>query len=79
MVVPVSAMVLPVSSGHDRKADDIGGLALVGRHAERRIALEVLDGAEVLPMRQLHILHGHVVLEVDPGASLADLDMPERA
>ena len=65
--------------GHDREADDIGRLALVGRHAERRIALEVLDGAEVFLMRQPHVLHGDIVLEVDPGAALADPDVPERA
>ena len=32
--------------GHDREAVDVGGLALVGRHAERGVALEMLDRAE---------------------------------
>ena len=39
-------MAWPVSCGHHGQAGDIRGLALVGRHAERGVALEVLDRAE---------------------------------
>ena len=55
---------------HRGKAVHVGGLALVGRHAERRVALEMLDRAEILARRKLDILNRHVVLEVDPLAAL---------
>ena len=40
-------------------------LALVGGHARRRIALDVLDRLEALARRQREILARHVVLEID--------------
>ena len=42
----------PVSSAMMREAGDVGGLALVGRHAERGVALQVLDRAEALALRR---------------------------
>ena len=57
----------PVSLGHQREAVDVGGLALVGRHAERGVALQMLDGAEALALGQLDVARGDVVLEVDEG------------
>ena len=62
---------------HDGKAGDVGGLALVGRHAERRVALEMLDRFKALALRQLDVGGGDVVLQVDEGLALAG-DMPER-
>ena len=56
--------------GHDGEARHVGGLALVGRHAERGVALQVLDRDETLAMRQTHVLGGHVVLKVDEGLAL---------
>ena len=63
--------------GQDRKAQHIRGLALVGRHAEGGVALEVLDRAEALPVGLAHVLHGDVVLEIHPGAAAALRDVPE--
>ena len=56
----------PVSAASTASAGDAAGLALVGRHAERGVALHVLDRAEVLPRRQRHVLDRHVVLQVEP-------------
>ena len=57
--------------GHHREPGHVGGLALVRGHAQRRVALEVLDGAHVLLVRERHVLDRHVVLKVHPGAALA--------
>jgi hypothetical protein len=51
--------------GHHRKADDIGRLALIGGHAKRGVALEMLDRLEALTMGQLNIGHRHIMLQVD--------------
>ena len=60
----------PAGDGsHRGKAVHVRGLALVGCHAERGVALQMLDGAEVLACCQLDILERYVVLEVDPLAS----------
>ena len=56
--------------GHDGEARHVGGLALVGRHAERGVALQVLDRDEAFAMREAHVLGRHVVLEVDEGLAL---------
>ena len=56
---------------HQRQADHIGGLALVGAHAQRCVALEMLDGAIVLPRRQGDILDRHIVLQIDERFALA--------
>ena len=55
--------------GHDAERVHVRGLALVGRHAGRGVALDVLDRAEAFAHRELDILRGHVVLEVDEGLS----------
>ncbi len=49
------------------KRHDIGGLALVRTHAERRVTLDVLARAEAFPLRKLDVLGGHVVLQIDEG------------
>ena len=64
--------------GHDREAGDVRRLALVGRHAERGVALQVLDRAEALVVGERDVLGGHVVLEIDEGLRAALLDVPER-
>ena len=69
---------LPRQLGHDRQAQNIAGLALIGRHAQRGIALQMLDRPEVFLIGQLHILDGDIVLLIDPGASLALGHIPQR-
>ena len=51
--------------GEPRQRRHVAGLALVGRHAERRIAFEMLDRAIALLPRQIDVGGGDVVLEVD--------------
>ena len=53
--------------GRDAERVHVRGLALVGRHAGRGVALDVLDRAEALAHGELHILRGHIVLEIDEG------------
>ena len=60
------------------EARHIGQLALVGRHAERGVALEMFDRNETFLFRQRHVLGGDVVLEVDEGHAFGAFDMPER-
>ena len=48
-------IVLPGALGHQREAVDVGGLALVGGHAERRVAFQVLDRAEALALGELDV------------------------
>ena len=48
-----------------RETDDVGRLALVGAHAERRVALEVLDRSIAFARGQRDVVDGHVVLPVD--------------
>ena len=64
--------------GEDGQPSDIGDLALVGRHAERGVALQMLDRAEAFLVGDRDILGGHVVLEVDERLRAARLDLPER-
>ena len=45
---------------------DIGGLALIGRHAERGVALEMLDGDIALARGERDVFQRHIVLEIDP-------------
>ena len=75
------AMRLAAQAGHDGEAVDVGRLALVGRHAERGVALEVLDRAEALALGERDVGGGDVVLEVDEGLALGlrRLELPERA
>ena len=51
---------------HRGNGVDIGGLALIGRHAERGVALQVLDGDVALTRGERDVLQRHVVLEIDP-------------
>ena len=69
----------PGRLGEDREAVEVGGLALVGRHAERGVALDVLRRAEAFARRELDVRRGDVVLEVDEGLAAAAGDLPERA
>ena len=70
-------MDLPADRSHDGEAGDVRGLALVGRHAERRVALQMLDRFKAFALRQFDVGGGDVVLVVDKGLALAG-DMPER-
>ena len=49
-------------AGQDGEAGDVGGLALVGPHAKRRVAFQVLDRAIALARRQRDVGRRHVVL-----------------
>ena len=62
---------------HDGEARDVRQLALVGRHAERRVALEMLDRDEAFLAGQHDVLRSDVVLEIDEGLAFRPLDMPE--
>ncbi len=53
--------------GDDGERIHVAGLALVRCHARRRVALDVLDGAEAFLGGEAHILGRHVVLEIDEG------------
>ena len=64
--------------GHQRQAVDVGGLALVGGHAERGVALEVLDRAEALVPGERHVVVGDVVLQVDEGLAARAAHAPQR-
>ena len=77
MVVPVSGIDLPVTAAMMARPGDVRRLALVGRHAERRVALQMLDRVEAFALRQLDIGGGDVVLQVDKGLALAG-DVPQR-
>ncbi len=50
---------------HERQRVHARGLALVGRHAGRRVALDVLDRLEALPGREHQVAGRHVALEID--------------
>ena len=51
--------------GEAREAHQVRGLALIRGHAERRIALHVLDRAVALPPGEVEVGQGHVVLRID--------------
>src|SRR6266404_3792645 len=62
------------SDGGDRLAADIrengepidvARLALIGTHAERGVALQMLDRAEAFARREFDIAYGHVVLDIN--------------
>ena len=78
-MVPASGIVDAAQLRHDRKRVDVGGLALVGAHAERGVALQMLDRLVAFLMRELHVLGGHVVLEIDEGLAAAPRrQLPDR-
>ena len=55
----------------DRERVQVRGLALVGRHSGRGVALQVFDRAESLLRGKPQVAHRHVVLKVDEGLELA--------
>ena len=64
----------PVEDARDEpEGVHVRRLALVGRHAGRRVALDVLDRFEALAHRELDVLRGDVVLEIDEGAAAGGL------
>ncbi len=67
VVMPVSANVAAGDSGENGEAGDVRRLALVGGHAERGVALHVLDGRVALSVSERDVAGGDVVLEVDEG------------
>ena len=62
--------------GHDGQAVDVRELTLVGRHAERGVALQMLDRAEALAFCQSDIVGRDVVLKINK--SLVAAHVPER-
>ena len=52
---------------HQAQAVDVGGLALVGSHSQRGVALQMLDRHIALALRQFHVGSRHIVLEVNKG------------
>jgi hypothetical protein len=58
----------PGRVGQHGEGRDVRGLALVGRHALRRVSLHVLGRGEGLGCGLTDVLHGHIVLEIQPGA-----------
>ena len=61
---------------HHRKRGDIGGLALIGGHAQRGPAFQMFNRAHVFLMGERDVLDRDIVLKIDPGAALAR-DMPQ--
>ena len=64
--------------GHQCKPKNVGRLALIRRHPQRRIPLKMLNRAKAFLVALLHVLCGHIVLQIDPGAFLTFGHMPER-
>ncbi len=60
-----------------RGADEAAGLALIGAHRVRRVALGMLDVPIALAMGEANILGRNIVLDIDEGFSFR-LDLPER-
>ena len=52
--------------GEQRKTVDVAGAALVGRHAERGVAFQMLDRDIVLARRQRDVVGADIVHAVDP-------------
>ena len=55
------------SSERIREAGDAADPPLVGRHAERGVALEMLDRPKALALGKRDIVYRDVVLEIDKG------------
>ena len=64
---PTSGIGFAERLGGDGERVHVGGLALIGRHAGRGVALDVLDRAQALAHRELDVLGADVVLEIDEG------------
>ncbi len=61
-----------------REAVERRGLALVGRHAERRVALGMLGRAETFAMREFEVVGRDIVLEVDEALAPGRGRTPQR-
>ncbi len=64
--------------GHQRQPAEVRGLALVGGHAERGVALEVLDRAETLVPGERHVLVRDIVLKIDERLAARAAHAPKR-
>ena len=62
---------------HHGQAQHVAGLALIGCHAKRCIAFQMLDRDEVFLMRQFDVFDGDIVLRVNPSA-VCPFDIPHR-
>mmetsp|Transcript_22605 Transcript_22605/g.36948 ORF Transcript_22605/g.36948 Transcript_22605/m.36948 type:complete len:284 (+) Transcript_22605:726-1577(+) len=67
----------PCCIGQHSQGPHVGILTLIGSHTLCSVAFHMLHRAEVLFHRLLHILHGHVVLEIQPRAA-TPCHRPER-
>ncbi len=63
---------------HDGERVDVGGAALVGRHAERSVTLQMLDGAEAFAFGEDDVRLGDVVLLIDERLAARAFHAPER-
>src|SRR5262249_3282726 len=63
---------------YDCKAVDVGRLALVGRHSEGRVALQVLHGPKAFTLGERDVISRHVVLKIDEGLSFGSSNVPQR-
>ena len=50
---------------HQRESEHVAGLALIGTHAERRVALQMLDRLVVLARGESDVADGDIVLQVN--------------
>ncbi len=70
-------MLLPSFFGQNGEAGKIGQFALIRRHAERGVTLEMFDRTKAFLGRQTNVLVLHVVLEIDESHAFGARDMPE--
>ena len=64
--------------GHDGVANDVAGLALVGRHPQRRVPLEMFNRAEAFAPCDFNIRDSDIVLLVHERFSAPAGHMPKR-
>jgi hypothetical protein len=72
------AEIAPGDRSEHRRAVEIAGLALVGRHAERGVALEMFGDAEAFASGEFHVRHRDVVLDIDECLASGVGDLPHR-
>ena len=58
-----------------REGDDVGILALISRHALRRVAFHMLNTAEIFLHGQSDVFHMHIILKIEPFSPFA-IDLP---
>ena len=63
----------PARGGHDGEARHVRRAALIRGHAERGVALHVLDGDEPFAVGEAKIVGRYVMLEIDEGLAWAPL------